>query len=246
MIEKFYKNLNNQEDPTNNQPRIDINKKELLGEGTYAPVFKVDLKTGDHVKDFALKDYTNVNKENEKHNYNCAVEAFLNYQKAKKAGLKVFPTVRINEEKNKLLVTLGTNNEYQIVSKDSTSNWKKVKDIKNIENLISDMENNFLNATRSKINLSWDSIFFVFKKTNPECVDFVIGDYDGLLSFKKDKNFEYMFKINCEQLEYVLGFLLDIYLEDSSLEKYKGIVKKRLNQFIDKYNQEFLGLINKT
>ncbi len=250
---KFLKNI---EDNTGFLPDVFI-KKEIIGRGAFGTVYKAEIEKGPHRKSFAVKDYRLgsgiTERMPEEQIKRFVLRAFSAYEEAKKAGLKVFPTVRISQDHYQLLMSLKENDNYSLLSKGNADDlfsdrdnkrMERVENITNIQELVADIESNLMKASERKIYLPWDSYFFVAEKSNPTHLDFVIGDYD----YVADKDYrerEYkrkeFFDMNINEAKISLKNLFSSYLKREKKEEFNISVAGLLDKFrvenIDKFNQ---------
>jgi hypothetical protein len=111
-----------------------------------------------------------------------------NYAIAKAAGLRVFPTYRLNDAENKILMTLGDTDEWICIGSNKGSDI--VKNVTGRELMIKPDEGTtrFIDgvldqaelATRAHINIMCDMPFFFIDREKQERLDFVLGDMDSL------------------------------------------------------------------
>lgn len=207
-----------------------------LGSGNYGDVSEVEIEKGKHKIKLATKDYSKDLDNAEMR----AERAYKNYLLVKSAGLKVFPTMRISEDKKKLLMTLGTNANNFIVSKGSEIKWEKIKKLDNLDSLITNLKDNIKKASLSDILLESDLYFLLINKSKPNKVDFVIGDYDLIRSIKDNKHrygIGYALSTNVKNTIINLRELISMYVE----EKYKKEYIQKLERELFKFEKEELS-----
>jgi len=203
----------------------EITEKEPLGEGYFGSVYTVEIEKGGHKKQFAVKDYSRRGREKE-----FTEIAYANYLKARNAKLKVFPTVRISEDKTKLMMTLVTN-EYFIVSKDSFTKWEKVNELQNMDVLISDIIKNIQIANKANISLHEDAYFFIVNKKNPEEIDFVIGDYDFHNTY--EDSHKSLIEWNINEANRAIKAFLSNYVEKNKIDFYQEKYYIKIEDFLN-------------
>lgn len=239
-----------------------IVSKRVLGNGSYGKIFEIELQKGTHIKKFALKDYSK-----------CGVldngcdlgqiykeEAFNKYQKLKKAQIKTFSTFRASKDKPQLIMTLGTNDDFTLVSGNDKFNGRPHIDHMistdiNFDRLLNSLENNILKAYKLGIFLPHDSYFFIIKKSNIADIDFVIGDLDFItFDYSEHKNVkngekwtkekwvdEDYFKKNVQEAYNAVIFSLPIYVEkEEDINKYKKYFYMNLKNFGEKNIKNFI------
>ena len=210
-------------------------RKEKLGEGDFAPVYTTEIWKDGVKYLFAVKDY---GEEIE------TLRAFEGYLMAKAAGLTVFPTVRISEDHKQLIMTLGTDENFFLVGKNSEYEWNRVEEISNIEDIIEKMEKDVLKASKNKIIIPQDAQFFVVEKSNPNNATYILGDYDFVgYQFYENDSERRIFLNNVSATEMALHNFCLKYLEIPQRTKYKKLIESHLNDFmkknITKFSDEF-------
>lgn len=206
-----------------------VTKKELLGAGSYALVFKVEVEKAGHKKNFALKEYgPRLKKATER--------ALTNYLHAKDIGLKVFPTVRINEDHTKLLLTLGATEDSFLISGDSKEGENKVDSIENLPSLIQGLQEDILKASKKSVHYAGDAIFLIGNKDKPNHLDFILGDYDNLMEYDTDVN---LFPENVVIARNTLKKLLSSYVDENKTVEYNAEIDKSFYDFYHKEKNNF-------
>lgn len=156
---------------------------EPIGEGVFGKVYRVQARIGNRVCHFVMKEFLDnvfgTKKENAKN-------AFENYRQARKAGLKVFPTYRITETGDKILMTLGTDADWvclgSLISISKSHEYRQSAErIDNFQNLIDKVFEQAITAAKLQILLPGDSYFFFLDIQTKTQADFVIGDLDRVL-----------------------------------------------------------------
>ena len=206
-----------------------VTKKEFLGKGSWASVFAVELEKGGHKKDFALKEYGPQLKR-------ATERAFTNYLYAKEIGLKVFPTVRINEDHTKLLLTLGTTGDSFLISGQSKERRNKVDGIENLQSLIHDLQEDILKASKKSVHYAGDAIFLIGNNDKPNHLDFILGDYDNLMKYDTDVN---LFPENVVIVRNNLKRLLGSYVDEKKTVEYNAEIDKSFYDFYHSQKDHF-------
>jgi len=241
-MEKFSKNFVSNEKGNSREFSADsITEKRPLGQGRFGEVSEVEVTKDSVTMNFAIKDYkrngTYSNKEARKN----AEAAYSNYLNAKQAGLKVFSTVRLSKDKPQLLLTLGSNNETILISKDSAVSWERVSGIANMGSLVEAMGQNVIKSVQAGIKLRRDSYFFLAQKDRPTNIDFLVGDYERLE--KSERTPRELFKKNMVSVRDVLvNTLVEKYLKLDSDEAYEFLstfITKQVQDFVDNHELEF-------
>ncbi len=206
-----------------------ITKKASLGKGSYATVSEVELEKGEHKMNFALKEYGSQLK-------NAAEKAFKNYLYAKEIGLKVFRTLRINEDHTALLLTLANTEKNFLISNGSHIEWEKVDRIENLQSLMNDLQQDMLKASNESVHYAGDAIFLIGNKKQPYTLDFVLGDYDNLMKYDSDVN---LFPENVVIVRNSLKSLLKCYVDERSIEEYNTEVDESFYKFYQNEKYQF-------
>lgn len=217
--EKF---LNNNE---NKKPFIadSVSRGKVLGEGWTGTVYKVDVKKDEHCRQFALKDFTKIGSRAAKY---AAEQEYQSYLSAKKSGLRVFPTVRLNKNHEELLMTLGTTDNFLLVNGRSSEKWSRVNKIDNIQDLIFKIRENAEKAAISSLEIIWDSYFFIIDKANPTNADFVIGDFGNVR--KSNGSEEDIYYKNIHEANRALKDFINNYLQNDNKPEYEKIIDSKL------------------
>lgn len=196
-----------------------VTKKGKLGEGNVGIVHKVILKKGKHERSFALKTFKAFDPEDI-----TADIAYERYRVAKEAGLKVLPTVRLNEETDQLLTTLIDPEKYTVVPKDFKG---QAEEIENLDELIADIKKNVDIANEKSVFLPADSYLFFVKNGGPSQIEFYFGDFDLITDMSHKSKGELKIK-NSEKAGAALNLLVERYIDDpakkeESLKKIKNV-----------------------
>ncbi|MBU0998689.1 hypothetical protein KKG24_00050 [Patescibacteria group bacterium] len=121
-----------------------------------------------------------------------AQTAFKNYSLAQKAGLKVFPTFRMGEDKKSILMTTGFLDNQICVSSNNKITVVElgrplIKEMggEMLDKFLSTIFTEGLKASQKQISLHSDMFFFILSKDEPTKIDFVLGDLDNLRKEEK-------------------------------------------------------------
>jgi len=174
-----------------------LNERKISG-GEYGDVYEAEtkvenssVKSRQGLQKFILKKYSNrLGLASE-----WASNAIKNYNNARKAGLRVFPTFRVARDESTILMTngnlkgwvcIGTNQESPgLESKEF--NLQKLYDIQNYQELIEEIFRQSKLAATAGIYLPVDSFMFLVRR-DAELLDFVIGDMDGVVSDSRNSS----------------------------------------------------------
>ncbi|MBI3631866.1 MAG: hypothetical protein HY225_00240 [Candidatus Vogelbacteria bacterium] len=157
---------------------VEIGAAQYISEGSRGVAFQTEVIIGSKNRIFVLKKF--FYKEDAK-------MALENYQRAKKAGLKVFTTYRIDETSKKILMTTGhTDTDVCLGSINHGNsleyfNFPTIKTISNFDQFIEKYFTQAKIAANAGIEIWQDTpFFFVKKNTENSPLDFVLGDMDTL------------------------------------------------------------------
>ena len=122
-----------------------------------------------------------------------ADKAFKNYSLAKKAGLKIFPTFRVSENKKNILMTTGFSNGQICVGSNNDITVTElgrplICEIQNVDKFLSDFFNEHLKAAKHGIRFWIDVFFFILSRNEPTKIDFVVGDLDNSAEMEPSKS----------------------------------------------------------
>jgi len=179
----------------NRESEVILSKGRLLGRGGIGEVHEVLVELGGHKKTMALKEFKDdymdfYKRPGEKMD---AEEAFEHYQKAQKAGLKVFKTYRLSKDRKSILMTnghsqeiicLGTNNPKENIKEELEG--ERLKSIDNLDEFLNNLYEEISKAVKNNFIVTPDSLFFLIDRQTRTHLDFVFGDLDGLR--KSDHN----------------------------------------------------------
>jgi hypothetical protein len=119
----------------------------------------------------------------------AARDALRNYQLAKRAGLKVFSTYRLSEDRTSILMTNGNLGGHFCFGSNIHSPralkvmGRKIPAIDNLDELISGLVAEAQKAAEHQLQLHHDTYFFLVNRENPRRADFVDGDMDNVEEF---------------------------------------------------------------
>ena len=104
--------------------KVRIDSERRIGGGVFGDTYEAQVTVGNHKRTFVIKRFRIVAGLTPEEN---ATEAMRNYDAAKKAGLKVFPTYRLGEDKKSILMTSGNTQDSVCIGTGGDS--PKIEDI---------------------------------------------------------------------------------------------------------------------
>lgn len=164
---------------------VQILGNKRIGVGDYGAVYEADVAIGNHIRKFAIKKFIprlGINREEE-----FAARSIANYQLAKNAGLKVFPTYRLGEDRKTILMTNGNSDLVICLGSDKGSSLETrgmqriPEDETNSDNyrhLITGLFDQAIIATKHGLSLGHSDVFFYLVNIHTSELDFVLGDFD--------------------------------------------------------------------
>ena len=221
--ETFYKTLDK------NDAGIDVktSKKFTIGGGSYGIASLVELEAKQHRFQFVIKKYSNPGD---------AEDALKNYLTAKAAGLKVFRTFRISEDRQKVIVTTGHTKNWVCIGSNNTGvggslgslALPKLNSIKDFDKFLKDYFEQAKIATKKNIRILGDSPFFLVERGSTDNVrmDFVLGDLDNVLA-----NHPTFLERNVEFLMHTLIFFAKENIKDPEI--YLIQIRKAASDTLD-------------
>ncbi|MCL5011137.1 MAG: hypothetical protein M1127_02925 [Patescibacteria group bacterium] len=136
----------------------------------------------------------------------------------REAGLKTYPTYRLDDDKKSILMTNLSKKGQRVIStntdsKDSQLIYRhQISEIENFDDLLKKMLEHAEMASKKKIFLPNDSYFFsLYKTTNPSAkkMDFFIGDPDSVISKKEWDSEEEILDLNKYSLYSALSTMIN-------------------------------------
>ncbi|MCC7356808.1 MAG: hypothetical protein IT410_04340 [Candidatus Doudnabacteria bacterium] len=158
-----------------------ISNKQLIhgslseSSGAFGTVYTVDVTLPAHAGKkykFVLKEMLDIGDNTE--------NALSNHRAAKKAGLKVWKTYRISEDKHNILMSTGQLEGWEVLHGnilDEEPVYKPIPEFTNFELFLTDYYAQALKATQNSININADVPFIMVREDE---IDFVLGDVDQL------------------------------------------------------------------
>ena len=212
-----------------------ITKVEKIWGWLYGAVYKLETIKGNHKRYFAMKDYWYVDAIQKRRQI---LNAYANYLLAKKAKMRVFPTMRINAQNNTLLMTLWSNEDFFLQSKDEKiSELHQTNMINDLDWFIEKLVDNIQKSVVNWLYIGSDSYFFLINKKKPADLDFVIGDFD--MNDVSRESRDRLLDHNVAHTKNAIHFFMDQYItsEENRLKIQEEIYKK-LDDFKNGYTIE--------
>lgn len=181
---------------------LDVKLTEHIGSGQIGDVYEAEINIGNKIKMFVIKKFKDIEGVSATQHAN---EAFKGYKLAKEAKLKVFPTYRLGEDKESILMTRPNLGDYFVFSpgrdvpdkiRDAEIKLSK-EDVSKIAHKVFEEA---IKASNAGIELYFDSYFFILNKKTTQDVDFLIGDFDNV----KKKTSDRLLHENIMNAHYVL------------------------------------------
>ncbi|MBP9762838.1 hypothetical protein KBD34_04445, partial [Patescibacteria group bacterium] len=192
------------------ESQVEILEERRIGGGGVGEVFEVKALIKGHERTFVLKRFFD---REECSGQDMARRAFEHYAQAKQAGLKVFPTYRLNEKNSSILMTAGHNEEWHCISannrgSDSLVNFgaEKLEEIPDFEQFAHAIFAESKKAADAGIFLPADSFFFMVNKHDQK-MDFYVGDVDEVQKIHPQKT-QSLFEMNITQADAALNFFI--------------------------------------
>ena len=167
--------------------QLTITGKRRIGSGIFGTAFQTEVMVGCHARKLVIKRFKTIDRRGivttAKEN---AAKAMANYAAAKKAGLKVFPTYRLSEDGESIVMTNGNIGSTICISNEHSSHLPNIGEPKiqlrgdaACTSLIDSVFDQALLAANHDISIHSDAFFFLYDKTTGG-IDFVIGDLDNV------------------------------------------------------------------
>jgi hypothetical protein len=185
---------------------VNVLKERRIGEGSFGRTYVADVLIGRHNRRFIIKKFKGDTQTAEKN----AARAIENYRLARDAGLKVFTTYRLADDKTSILMTNASIDSTICIGSDSFSHLPSFGEdkIQNLEmdkfqTLLDGVYNQALIAASHDLVIHPDSFFFLFNKESGS-LDFVLGDLD-LIHKKPRSSFSYLLLVNLDYAEMAIS-----------------------------------------
>lgn len=168
---------------------VRIENERRIGDGIYGVAYYADILFHGRQKRFVIKRFKDLRKEFEKRSAEeNASRAINNYQRAKKAGLRVLTTYRSGEDGASILMTNATTESVMCIGSDTLAYFGEQKlsslNPENFQTLANDIFQQGIIATNYNTYVHWDSYFYSINRQT-RAVDFVMGDYDMVIENSK-------------------------------------------------------------
>jgi hypothetical protein len=172
------------ENPEHRISDLKIEEGKNIGSGSFSNIYEVQVTVGDKVKPMILKRFKDNDLGTPSEN---AQRAFGNYALAKRVGLKVFPTYRLSEDKQSILMTdAGKDADFCSAANNTLHDVRRIEKIENIKGIIQDLLGQARIASDNGITLLYDVPLFTIDKETRSKLDFYLGDFD-LISRDSEK-----------------------------------------------------------
>jgi hypothetical protein len=174
---------------------VHVVDKKWIGQGSYGAVYQADVVIGSHARRFAIKQFQYRFRLGIDMGAEFAARSMANYKTAKEAGLKVFPTYRLGQDKKSILMTngnsgsticIGSDFQSSLVAREESRIAPGVRS-KSFRNLIRGVLGQAQIATDHNISLGHSDVFFYFINQHTNELGFVLGDFD-MLNPSPDEN----------------------------------------------------------
>ncbi len=146
--------------------------------GAFGAIYRADTEVLGRPRNFVIKKFRGDMVKAKRD----AERAFNNYRRAKKAGLKVFPTYRMGEDERSILMTDGNANSTIVLSNNinlQEIGLPLIKDEAITPALTDAIIEHAKLASQQNILIPNDAYFFLFNRGN-KTIDFTLGDLDKL------------------------------------------------------------------
>ena len=244
MFDRFEKKSISFEKPTGQKTEVYIVSEIPIDGGSFGKIFKTVIRVGNLEEMFIVKKYrSNGSIWGEEGAQNSAQNAFKNYYLAKKAGLKVFPTFRIGEDKKSILMTAGFSDDSICIGSNTNKGIAhferpRIKEIENLGKFLTAIFTEGIKAANNNISLYDDIFFFIISKTEPTKIDFVLGDLDLL------EKLEPINDIRLENIKVIKSTLtefcnnnIDPSFSDDFFSKVESCYEQNKNDIINSYKK---------
>ncbi len=159
---------------------VQIENERKIGSGAFGTCYEADVTIGKHKRKLVIKRFYSARGEEE------AANAMRNYEVAKKAGLKVFPTHRLGEDRKSILMTNGSTQTSVCIGINVDSPTTESLFGKRIEHIADEDLYKFTDeafqqavlAGKKGITFDKDAFFFFVDRATQSKIDFIIGDLD--------------------------------------------------------------------
>jgi hypothetical protein len=216
---------------TGRESHVQIVEERRIGAGEVGEAFEVKALVQGRECTFVLKKFFHGEELN---NREIARKVFENYTQAKAAGLKVFPTFRLNEEAGTILMTIGYNEDWHCISANNRGSKslkdfgaEKLSEIPHFQEFVRNVLEESRKAAAAGIFLPADSFFFIIRKDRQD-IDFYLGDVDSVRKVKLEKD-QNLAQLNLTQVDSALSLFIEANVADEDLAfKYTGEVNKQI------------------
>ncbi|MDP2630968.1 MAG: hypothetical protein Q8P56_06215, partial [Candidatus Uhrbacteria bacterium] len=153
-----------------------------IGGGNFGDTYVADVEIGKRTRKFVIKKFKEFNNLSPQDH---ALRAMENYNAAKEAKLKVFPTYRLSEDKESILMTSADlEKNYCVDRREEIKEGELgIERIRQFEDLVTAVLSEAIKAGKASVAVYMSAYFFLVDRKTKTRVDFVIGDLDDV---KKD------------------------------------------------------------
>jgi hypothetical protein len=166
--------------PEGKSTTVTILGEKEIGKGEFGVAYDAEVQIGSRKRHFVIKRYNTPSSAQKE-----AARAVENWRRAKTAKLKVFPTYRLGEDGESILMTSANLDSQLCIGNMSLagSGQEKLK-VSHAQgtNLIEQVFSQAMLASEQNIRFANDSLFFLVNKETND-LDFVIADMDNVSKF---------------------------------------------------------------
>ncbi len=219
---------------------VHILQKDNIGQGSYGTVYEVEAEVGGKKRTMALKDYTEgmapVYTMSDQMFKEQAQRALARYGLAKKAGLKVFSTYRLEENGTRILMTNGNDDTFCLAS-NSETRFKElsIAHIEKFDDLVASIfAQAVLAGEKGMIFTENDIFFFLISKTDTSKIDFVLQDFDTIDVVRKPTNDQIQKNIQITS-KALCNLISSKTLPDETRDAYRKLIDDYCNRTINSF-----------
>lgn len=214
-----------------------VEEREKIDEGTYGNIFIVMVQVRNHVRRFVLKKFKIRDSIDDPQR--DSIDALANYQALKSAGLKVFPTYRISENKDSILMTCGNSDDWTCIGSNANTcrlsyfEEDDIDEITNLDELIGELSTQAEKAAKAGLQVFSPIYFFLVHKKDKGRLDFVLGDLDAI-EHNTFLNFWKLWEWNVNAALFALKQFMEINLKAAGKEDHLERIKKAKQETLEK------------
>jgi hypothetical protein len=166
------------EHPDQRTAEVGIQQGVPIGRGSFGTVYEAVVTIGNHSRTMVLKKFRENEVGTAEEN---ALRAFRNYSRAKEAGLKVFPTYRLGEDQESILMSDGRSGVWFCAAGNNETQPYRISTLTNLEQVVEQLTEQSILAAAADLNLREDMLFFTVQRDSKSHLDFYFGDLDLLI-----------------------------------------------------------------